>query len=97
MSTRIKKLSQQPVDILLTTISKESTCNDFPLPLKWTCELCMSQRDMTLNSRDNAPKKQRHKTARRRCLQIWDCTRVVQFVIFEIGFKVSIIQIIVNI
>ena len=71
MNTR--KRSRQPVDILLTDITPESTCNSFPLPLKWTCELCLPKRDVTLFQRDTLkPKKQRHKTARRRCLQIWD-------------------------
>ena len=73
MNTRKRARAQQTIDILLTDITPESTCNSFPLPLEWTCELCLPKRDVTLLQRDTAtPKKQRHKTVRRRCLQIWD-------------------------
>jgi len=72
MNTRKRSRAIQPIDILLTDITKESTCNSFPLPLHWTSELCISQRDVTLEQRESVTKKQRQKTVRRRCLQIWD-------------------------
>jgi hypothetical protein len=72
MNTRGKKRSTKSVDILLTDINKNSTCNSLKLPMEWTCGQCINERDMLLQTRSNKSTKQRHLTERNRCQQIWD-------------------------
>ena len=53
MITRGKKRAANTVDIFLTDINNNSTCNSLKLPKEWTCGQCINERDMLLQTRSN--------------------------------------------
>ena len=63
---------RKDINILLSSLSLETTCTDIELPLQLACNNCKKYLDPILFTRNRKEKTQKNIFSRNKCKQLWD-------------------------